>query len=68
VPVLWTGLNVRIVYHTPTVPAIGDREGNVLSAGSFIDQQVALPEKVGGPGGKANPEELSAAEPDVRGR
>jgi lipoyl-dependent peroxiredoxin len=57
---------VRMVYHTPTVPAIGGRHGRVRSTGSFIDQRAALPKEVGGPGGKTNPEELFAAESDVR--
>ena len=67
-PVIWTKgrLNVRIVYHTATVTAGGGRDGRVRSTGSFIDLRAALPEEVGGPGGKTNPLELFAAESDAR--
>jgi lipoyl-dependent peroxiredoxin len=59
---------VRIVYHTPTLTAIGGRDGSVCSAGGFIDQRVALPKNVGGRGRKTNPEELFAAELDMKVR
>jgi lipoyl-dependent peroxiredoxin len=52
---------VRIDYRTPTVTAIGGRDGSVCSADGLIDLQVAVPKEVGGPGGKTNPEELFAA-------
>jgi lipoyl-dependent peroxiredoxin len=54
-------LRRRINYRTPTVTSIGGRDGSVRSADGFIDLQVAIPEEMGGPGGKTNPEELFAA-------
>jgi Ohr subfamily peroxiredoxin len=52
---------VPIDYRTPTVTSLGGRDGSVRSDDGFIDIQVAVPKEMGGPGGKANPEELFAA-------
>jgi osmotically inducible protein OsmC len=48
-------------YRTPTLTSTGGRDGAVRSADGLIDLQVALPQELGGPGGKTNPEELFAA-------
>src|SRR5271157_1023945 len=50
-----------VIYRTPTITSIGGRNGSVRSEDGFIDLQVAIPKEMGGPGGKANPEELFAA-------
>jgi len=37
------------------------RNGHVRSSDGFIDQDLAMPKKLGGPGGATNPEQLFAA-------
>src|SRR5688572_23201174 len=37
------------------------RSGHVRSSDGFIDQELAVPKKLGGPGGATNPEQLFAA-------
>ena len=39
----------------------GGRMGHVRSESGFVDQDVAVPTELGGPGGATNPEELFAA-------
>ena len=39
----------------------GGRMGHVRSESGFVDQDVAIPTELGGPGGATNPEELLAA-------
>jgi osmotically inducible protein OsmC len=53
--------NVPISYRTPTITSIGGRDGTVRSSDGVIDLQVGIPNEMGGPGGKTNPEELFAA-------
>ena len=52
---------MRVIYRTPTITSTGGRDGGIRSADGFIDLQVAIPNEMGGPGGKTNPEELFAA-------
>ena len=43
------------------VEATGGRNGHVKSSDGIIDMDTTIPSKMGGPGGKTNPEQLFAA-------
>jgi lipoyl-dependent peroxiredoxin len=48
--------------YTATATAIGGRQGRIRSSDGVLDQPLALPKELGGPGGAAtNPEQLFAA-------
>lgn len=50
------------VLYTATAAATGGRKGRVRSSDGVLDQPLALPKELGGPGGEAtNPEQLFAA-------
>jgi osmotically inducible protein OsmC len=50
------------VLYTATATAVGGRQGHVRSSDGVLDQNLALPKELGGPGGHAtNPEQLFAA-------
>src|SRR5215210_939214 len=50
------------ILYTATATATGGRQGRIRSSDGVLDQPLALPKELGGPGGAAtNPEQLFAA-------
>jgi lipoyl-dependent peroxiredoxin len=50
------------VLYTATATATGGRQGRIRSSDGVLDESLALPKELGGPGGEAtNPEQLFAA-------